>query len=419
MNMRCRTNFIVPFVGLLVLNLPSAHSQVSLQSPPDAVNFDANYMSTQLVHQVDPDFAWTPHTPSEVAPICPFNVVLGVDGTVLSVDPPQPYGSLCAEPYFSSAKRAVRLWTWKPQFKDGVPVRVSTSVTVRFDAASTSPVSILDSTRQTAVSIELKSGSTIHADTVNQEGVNVSYTIGEDRYKIPADMVEKILREEPPASAVAPRPNAAAGWGTQPGFESLAELRHACATDSTHFAAQYPQFAKFGGACAALEIDMGPSYEADADEAVHMAQTLCAKYEGPVQYLPRPKDASLADAWQVFQDRFAKLQRAQSDAQQKLSSLGPLSTDQYFDLNNERLKLINRLDMDNPALNASPNGHLDPQQKAAIQDRLDAVEKMLDPNQPEIQNNPKFQAAQLRLQRTEIDLARATVVCQDRTAPQK
>jgi hypothetical protein len=104
---------------------------------------------------------------------------------------------------------------------------------------------------------------------------------------------------------------------------------------------------------------------------------------------------------------------------EKLNSLGSLSSDQIIDLSNERMRLINHLGNNNPVLNASPNGHLDPQEKAAIQACLNTIEKMLDPSQRPEQKDPKFQAAQLRLQRTGIDLARARVVCQGTAAPQK
>lgn len=397
-----RATLFIPILALGVIPTPQ-------QGAPETVTFDSNYMTTQLVHQVDPDYPWVPTSPTAPPPWCSFTIVTGLDGSVRTVGPQNWIPGNCAEPYFSSAKRAVRLWTWKPQFKDGTPVQATFYVTVKYGSTGSSPVSILDSNRQTAVSIVLKSGSTIHADTIKQQGKYVSYTIGEDSYEIPADMVDKIVNQDTPAPKPATLPGATAVWRTQPGFESLADLRRACASDSTHFAVNF-HLPNYPDTCAALGVDMGSDYEQNVDDAVRMAQTLCAKYEGPVQYVPRSKDdPTLAGAWQVYQDRFTKFQNAQSDVQQKLSAVSPISFDQFIDLSNERMKLINRLD--NDAQSGSPKDHLQPQERAAIQDRVNDIEKMLDPNDPEREKNPQYRAAQLRYIRTQIDLARVTVTC--------
>lgn len=147
--MRCRPQFTALLVPLLALSMLAPRVQATRpQDPVQTITFDAKYMSTQLVHQVDPDFPWTRTSPNDAVPWCNFTIVTGVDGTVRTVGPEKWVLGNCAEPYFSSAKRAVRLWTWNPQFKDGLPVQASFYVTVKYDSTSSSPVSILDSTAE-------------------------------------------------------------------------------------------------------------------------------------------------------------------------------------------------------------------------------------------------------------------------------
>jgi hypothetical protein len=280
---------------------------------------------------------------------------------------------------------------------------------------SNSPVSILDSTKQTAVSIFLKSGSTIHADTVKQDEKNVSYTIGEDEYEIPVTLVEKIVKQDAPPPKKVPLTGATTNLGAQPGFESTAELRRECANGTAHVAPMSFYPVDSSSLCPAMEIDMGSSYEANVDDAMRAAQTLCAKYEGPLQYLPRPKDPDMAGIWQAFQDSHSRIQEAQYNAAQKVSSLSPLSSQQVEDLNKESTKLTNRLDRDNPIYNASPDGHLSAQERAAVEDRLNTIGKMLS-DRPQ---TPEYRAALLRAQRTQIDFSRTYVVCQGSFGPKK
>jgi hypothetical protein len=94
-------------LAIFVIGVPSARGQAALQGTPKTVDFDSRYISTQVVHQVEPDFPWSPQYPKESVPYCQFEVVIDVDGTLISATTPNP----CAEPFFSSAKRAIRGWT--------------------------------------------------------------------------------------------------------------------------------------------------------------------------------------------------------------------------------------------------------------------------------------------------------------------
>jgi hypothetical protein len=186
-------------------------------------------MLTQMVAHVDPEFPGG-YSPGQSMAIS-FNVVIGTDGhvkqmTALNGD----------EPYISAAKNALQRWTFKPQMWNGAPVAVATTLGVWFNSGSRSsgsPLTVVDACGSSPFSIILKSGSTIHADTVVKNGDNVSYTIDWQDYEIPNSLVERIVSRDAavpaaPAASSAAAANKAIPADQDPSFPSLAELRREC-----------------------------------------------------------------------------------------------------------------------------------------------------------------------------------------------
>jgi hypothetical protein len=397
-------------IGLFTLAASTASAQVN---PPTAT-FDSTYMETQILTQTGPDYPWSRTTRHEQPPKCVFEVVLSVEGKVLSANA-YTYQGKCTEPYLSSAKRAVRMWTWRPQFRDGVPVQVSTSVTVDWEPTD-SPMSIEDSTQQTAVSIVLKSGSTIHADTAKQGANGVSYTIGDDTYEIPSALVDKVVNQELPAAKPAPR-TAAQAHGTNwtfsydPMFATNADLRSACASNPKGFQTTFPQLGAWGpDICDAVKLDMGKVYETTVDDTVNNARTLCAKYQGAVLYLPTPTDPNLINAYNDYQKGVYQIRQAGFAAANEVNGV-VLQTigKSYADLESEQTRLNNLL--------SAKSVKMDPQYQEQILNRLKEIGQQLQSYaHPTEKDGPAAVAASMKYTRTSLDLARVSnIVCKGTT----
>jgi hypothetical protein len=203
-----------------------------------AVSFDPSYMGTQLMSSVEPVIPGMDPVRGSYLSIT-FSVLIGTNGRVKDAAT-----ATNNEPYTSAAKNALMRWIWKPQTVNGVPVEVKTTVAVMFNhhpPAFGSPQSIVDSDdASSAVTIILKSGSTIHADTVRKDGDTVSYTIDEQEYEIPNSLVEQIVSKGATAPAAAPANAASKAPTAAPdsAFRLSAELRHECATHASKITPQ-------------------------------------------------------------------------------------------------------------------------------------------------------------------------------------
>jgi hypothetical protein len=293
-----------------------------------AVYFDPSYMGTQLMSSVEPVLPGLDPDRGTYWSVS-FDVLIATNGRVKAAAPASPSN----EPYTSAAKNALMRWTWKPQLVNGVPVEVKTTVAVPFNhhpPAFGSPQSIVDSDASSDVSIILKSGSTIHADTVRKDGDTVSYTIDEQEYEIPNALVEQIVSKN---TSVA---TAVSGTGATPklqpatqdsAFRLSAELRHDCETHTFQISA-HPELAHAGDICSALQANMGAFYDAGVDRAVQSEQTLCASDVGPVSSQPLPKDAHLAALRESFEATFVDVQKYQASLADQLKADAANNADQ-------------------------------------------------------------------------------------------
>lgn len=399
-----------------VIGMTLAASTLAGQAPPgfqvtpQTVAFDSQYMDGQMTHRQPPDVAWVRHSRHDVAPVCWFKVVLGVDGKVESI---QPQNSIyCQEPYLSSAQRAVRKWSWAPQTIDGAPVKVSTQVGVNFGDPNGSPLAMVDADtgQKTAVSIVLKSGSTIHADAAQQQGANVSYMLGEDSYEIPMELVDKIENNEPPPPKVLPVIDTSSSGKTAsasayyaPGFESMEQLRQECAANMagmnrSHYMSDVPY-------CTLINLDMGPDYESNIDAAVILEESLCKKLEGPLQSMPRPSDGRLVDAWGEFQARINQVQKVGSVAQEQAG----------LALQNSIGTPLADLQVQESRLNAKLNGFhtpVDASTREELSKELNDVEaKLARYRNPTDKEGSAFQAARMKELRVGLDMSRLNVSC--------
>jgi hypothetical protein len=274
-----------------------------------AVYFDPSYMDTQLMSSVEPVIPGIDPVRGSYLSIA-FTVLIGTNGRVKDAAT-----ATNNEPYTSAARNALMRWTWKPQTVNGVPVEVRTTVGVTFNhhpPAFGSPQSIVDSDASSAVTIVLKSGSTIHADTFRKDGDTVSYTIDEQEYEIPNSLVEQIVSKNSatPTTTSASAPPKSAPAAPDSAFRLSAELRHECETHTYQSTAHW-ELVNAGDICSALQANMGAFYDAGVDRAVQSEQTLCASEAGPVNAQARPKDAHLAALRDSFQSTFLDLQKYQ------------------------------------------------------------------------------------------------------------
>jgi hypothetical protein len=164
-------------------------------------------------------------------------------------------------------EESLERWTWKPQVWEGGPTAVKTTVWVGFNCGSPgfgSPQSIVDTdSSPSPVKIVLKSGRTIHADTVSKDANTVSYTVDEQVYQIPNTMVQQIISQDAPAtivadmaSAAAPNPQPQQPLTHQLPFSSLADLRQQCESRSCKNA-DHPELATAGDVYGVLQATMG------------------------------------------------------------------------------------------------------------------------------------------------------------------
>jgi hypothetical protein len=312
-----------PILALGLLTLLCA-ARINAQAQPlrnvdplnKAVYFDPSYMATQIMSSVEPVIPGMDPSRGSFWSVS-FSVLIGTNGRVKDAAT-----ATNNEPYTSAAKNALMRWTWKPQLVNGVPVEVKTTVEVAFNhhpPAFGSPQSIVDSDASSAVTIILKSGSTIHADTFHKDGETVSYTIDEQEYEIPNSLVEQIVSKNSAApttiSASAAPKNALVAPDSA--FRLSAELRHECETH-TYQSTAHPELANAGDVCSALQTNMGAFYDAGVDRAVQSEQTLCASDAGPVNAQTRPKDAHLAALRDSFQSTFLDLQKYQASLADQL-----------------------------------------------------------------------------------------------------
>jgi hypothetical protein len=106
---------------------------------------------------------------------------------------------------------AVKQWRYDPKVVDGHPVEVHTTITVEFSLRPPGPAkssTVTEVSTSTAVTIHLKNGRTIHADTVQEAGERLEYTIGEGDYKISKSLGKEVTHaapEAPPAVPAVPR----------------------------------------------------------------------------------------------------------------------------------------------------------------------------------------------------------------------
>jgi Gram-negative bacterial TonB protein C-terminal len=394
------------FVFLITLAASALAGQTpGFQVSPQTVPFDAQYMDGQISHRQPPDVAWVRHSRQDVAPVCWFRVVLGVDGKVESIQPQ----NACQEPYLSSAQRAVRKWSWAPQMVNGTPVKVSTQVVVNFGDPNGSPVGLVDTDQKTAVSIVLKSGSTIHADSMQQQGANVSYMIGEDSYEIPAELVEKIENNGPPAPKVPPvidtsssTKAASASPYYPPGFESTEQLRQECAANPAGMNRSHMSDVPY---CTLINVEMGPDYERNVDTAVILEESLCKKLEGPLLSMPRPSDGRLVDGWDEFQARFNQVQKVASAAygQANLALQNSIGTSQA-DLQARESRLDAKLNGLYTPMDASTREELS-------KELNDVRVKLGRYQNPTDKEGPAFQAARMKALRASMDISRLSVSC--------
>lgn len=384
-------------VALLGVAAVAARQQGAAGADSMPVIFDGNYMESQIITQVDPDYPWGSPGPKQKCTIS-FTVIIGTDGRVKEA---RALGDF--EPFTSAARKAVLRWRWKPQTKNGIPVVVQTGVYVVFDpetAGNGSPVSIVDTDESSSVSIVLKSGSTIHADTMQKQGENVQYSIGEDSYEIPNSLVEKVISKPPPASPKHGTASPGAPGVPPPAvhdiaFESTAELRQAC--DSQTF--KYPEHAELGkirDVCGVLEAKMAPSYEEEVDRAVRLEQTLCAAEEGPVTSQSQPKDARLVGLWEGFQNVYIDIQNYRTSMTEHVAYLRNLGRQ-----DNETRQAEDEYE--------ASKRKTRPLSQEEIQRRAD--EAAAAPPPPLMYVPDSNQATLDRIERVGLDMARLTVVC--------
>jgi hypothetical protein len=275
-----------------------------------AVYFDPSYMGTQIMSAVEPVIPGMDPSRGSYWSV-DFTVLIGTNGRVKDVAT-----ASTNEPYTSAAKNALMRWIWKPQTVNRVPVEVKTTVVVMFNhhpPAFGSPQSIVDSDASSAVTIVLKSGSSIRADTFRKDGETVSYTIDEQEYEIPNSLVEQIVSKDaagPTTNSASAAPKAAPA-APDSAFRLSAELRYECETHTFQSTA-HPELANVGDVCSALQTNMGAFYDAGVDRAVQSEQNLCASDAGPVSAQARPKDAHLAALRDSFQSTFLDLQKYQT-----------------------------------------------------------------------------------------------------------
>jgi hypothetical protein len=204
---------------------------------------------------------------------------------------------------------------------NGQPAEILTTISVVFALLDNpSGVAKLTTAREpstpTAETIHLKNGRTIHADTVQEIGDRIGYSIGEGIYKINKDLVQDIVHAGPerhPAVPASPQPTASAKISPPPEsslppnpiegarnwylYESTEELRDECRSgeftnrihpefQSTSFAvkkdeAQIP--------CSIFGVDRGSDYEMLIDRGVELEKELCNAGGGKLpQTLPQP-----------------------------------------------------------------------------------------------------------------------------------
>jgi len=227
------------------------------------------------------------------------------DGTVMSLELVSGHPLLVR-----AALDAAKQWRYWPL---GERVQALTTVSVEFSlaaeaekSAATNPAPV---SGPRAMTIRLKNGRTIRADTARESGDKVEYTIGEGEYKISRSLVEEVTRAAPAAASSS---QATGAVGTDPTvrsadagaknwylYESTEQLREECRTgvfaERWHPEFQSESEVKRGDTqkmCPVFEVDMGGEYEAMVERGLELDRELCAAGGGrmPQMLLPQPPD---------------------------------------------------------------------------------------------------------------------------------
>jgi TonB family protein len=230
------------------------------------------------------------------------------DGTVMSLE------LLSGHPLLvGAALDAAKQWRYWPL---GERVQALTTVSVEFSLAAETGKSAATDPRPVsgsrAVTIRLKNGRAIQADTVQEVGDKLEYTIGEGEYKISKSLVEEVTHAAPVAAANSPQAvgalggdvpshTAAANGGAKNWYlhESTEQLRDECRSgvfaQRWHAEFQSESEVKRGDTqkmCPVFEVDMGGDYEAMVERGLELDRELCAAGGGrmPQMLLPQSPD---------------------------------------------------------------------------------------------------------------------------------
>ena len=230
------------------------------------------------------------------------------DGTVMSLV------LLSGHPLLvGAALDAAKQWRYWPL---GERVQALTTVSVEFSLAAEAGKSAATNPRPVsgsrAVTIRLKNGRAIQADTVQEVGDKLEYTIGEGEYKLSKSLVEEVIRAAPVAANSSQAVGASGGDVSSPKaaavnggaknwylYESTEQLREECRSgvfaERWHAEFQSESEVKRGDTqkmCPVFEVDMGGEYEAMVERGLELDRELCAAGGGrmPQMLLPQPPD---------------------------------------------------------------------------------------------------------------------------------